>query len=181
MGCLSHRQKGSCLGQQNSSTTGLHKWLQLEERGQPFPTDALKPHRNGTACYKTPHGQWWESKEGAEFSFYLPILAEAELRQDCSNIQPSLSPDFPYICVSACINCSRPVSGSFCEPREVLCLATELCHQPKTSSLVVERGEREEKRKKGKASGQTIDYSFELQGAIDFSLNTMYCCKAEKK
>lgn len=71
------------------------------------------------------------------------------------------------------------MSGSFCKPSEVLRLAAELCPQLKTSSLERE-GERI-KEKKRKASGQTIDYSFELQGAIDFSLNTMYCCKAEKK
>lgn len=83
------------------------------------------------------------------------------------------------IYVAAGINCSRALSGSLCEPGEVLPLAIELCHQPRTPSLGGEGGKG--KRKKGKASGQTIDYSSELQGAIDFSLNTMYCCKAEKK
>jgi len=52
------------------------------------------------------------------------------------------------------INCSRPVSGSFCEPREVLHLAIEMCHQLKTSSLA---GEGRKGKKKKRESFRSND------------------------
>lgn len=60
------------------------------------------------------------------------------------------------------------MSGSFCEPREVLRLATELCHQPKTSSLVVERGRERKKEKKGKLQVKRLITVLNYRGLLIF-------------
>lgn len=147
----------TCLRPQMPSSCTWMRWI----APKPLMTTDGRGKKKQGILISSPHLAWGRGK--------------AKVQQHPS----SPSPGFPSIYSAAGVNCIRTVSGSFCKPSEVLRLAAELCPQLKTSSLERE-GERI-KEKKRKASGQTIDYSFELQGAIDFSLNTMYCCKAEKK
>ena len=64
------------------------------------------------------------------------------------------------------INCCRRLSSFSCRLFEELLLTTELCLE-----LILLR--------RKKKSGQTIDSSFELQRAIDFSLRFL-CCSQEE-
>lgn len=70
------------------------------------------------------------------------------------------------IYVAAGINCSGALSVSLCEPGEVLPLAIELCHQPRTPSLGEEGGKG--KRKKGKLQVKRLITALSYRGLLIF-------------
>lgn len=133
-------------------------------------------------CSNNPLGHPWQAP-GAQGLMTRPTChkhASDFSAKSSSNSWPSPSPDFPYKYLCCCW---YKLQRGFVSFPLWAWWSTAPCNWIVSSAqdTFPGRGGRKGKKKKGKASGQTIDYGSELQGAIDFSLNTMYCCKAEKK